>query len=714
MIRSKLILAGFTFGLLAGTSLWLAGEASAPFTGHGNPEALSSVYQRWKTGYEQRGGSEVLRLGLSYSKAMSTMLTDGRGEVAINLLNGQVRAQVEGLPDGAYDLWMLDSASAAGRTGKTYKIGSFTAQNHQYQLQTVLDRQQLAGLTLDAVALAKVGDDPSKQGLLFGSPGVMQRLYFNERFIPIARVGQVVPSAAKPEVAFSFLLPKVALADASSSSNSQLTNLVARGQRIFTQETFNGNGRTCSTCHRPDHNHTIDPAYIATLPKNDPLFVAEYNRNLAGLEKPALVRQFALFQANADGYSNPPVYRSAPHLLGLSNSLAFERAANGGEFPQDEDYFLQHEPIAQQENRDTQAIGWSQDGAPDGGALRDFAKGAISQHLPKSLNRVAGTDFRLPTSDELDALEAYMLSLGRNQDPNLAAMTFSSPLVQQGLLLFNTKNNPGQTLTNGYPSGGTPTFGTTANCNGCHSNAGAISSTTGGNPTRDTGVERMRNQQHRVFDPSVPYDGGFGQVVQSDCGPDFDQTCYSDGSVDPHNIRPTNHQRLNRFNAPSVIEAADTAPYFHNNTVTTLEETIAFYNTDAFNNSPGAFTTKGVNRQVHLDSSQVVQVALFLRTMNALDNIRSSTLMDQKAMTLSGNDAAETVRLAASDTADAVRVLKEAVTNPYPQATALLQQALELERGQLSGFFFGSGRSQALQQAINLKAQAKALMVSGG
>ena len=42
-----------------------------------------------------------------------------------------------------------------------------------------------------------------------------------------------------------------------------------------------------------------------------------------------------------------------------------------------------------------------------------FAQGAIAQHFPKTLERINGIDFRLATSEELDALEAYMLSLGR-------------------------------------------------------------------------------------------------------------------------------------------------------------------------------------------------------------------------------------------------------------------------------------------------------------
>ena len=43
--------------------------------------------------------------------------------------------------------------------------------------------------------------------------------------------------------------------------------LIERGRQLFMNETFNGNGRTCATCHPPTNNFTIDPAFIAGLPR---------------------------------------------------------------------------------------------------------------------------------------------------------------------------------------------------------------------------------------------------------------------------------------------------------------------------------------------------------------------------------------------------------------------------------------------------------------
>src|ERR1043166_1967144 len=150
------------------------------------------------------------------------------------------------------------------------------------------------------------------------------------------------------------------------------------GGDLFLRETFNGNGRSCATCHAVTRTFTIDPAFIAPRPANDPLVVAETNPDLAKLEIPKEMRQFGLILENVDGFSPDPtthfVLRSVPHTLSLATS-----ATNPTGAP------------ATPANR----TGWSGDGAPGAGALRDFQTGAITQHYTKSLHRVAGADFRL-------------------------------------------------------------------------------------------------------------------------------------------------------------------------------------------------------------------------------------------------------------------------------------------------------------------------------
>ncbi|MGH8525706.1 MAG: hypothetical protein ACREXY_16325, partial [Gammaproteobacteria bacterium] len=86
--------------------------------------------------------------------------------------------------------------------------------------------------------------------------------------------------------------------------------LVAKGRELFFKETFDGNGRTCGTCHRAENNLTVDPAFIATLPKDDPLFVAEFIPALAkNFEDPKLMRKRGLILENLDGTDKPGVMR---------------------------------------------------------------------------------------------------------------------------------------------------------------------------------------------------------------------------------------------------------------------------------------------------------------------------------------------------------------------------------------------------------------------
>ena len=66
--------------------------------------------------------------------------------------------------------------------------------------------------------------------------------------------------------------------------------LIEEGRRIFFEETFDGNGRTCGTCHPATHNFTIDAEFIRTLHRRnprDPLFVAEFVPELKELEDPS-------------------------------------------------------------------------------------------------------------------------------------------------------------------------------------------------------------------------------------------------------------------------------------------------------------------------------------------------------------------------------------------------------------------------------------------
>src|SRR5262245_37600862 len=219
------------------------------------------------------------------------------------------------------------------------------------------------------------------------------------------------------------------------------------GANLFFRAPFGGNGRTCATCHRVDNNLTIDPAFIAKLPKTDPLFVAEFDLNLKDLEKPPQMHEFGLILENVDGFDPDPtthfVLRSVPHTLSLAKSVTRPQGSQ--------------DPPADR-------TGWSGDGAPGKGALRDFMTGAIRQHYTKTLARVRGQDFRLASDTQLGQIDQFMLTTGR-----------SSELVLTSVVMSDTRADNGRTLF------------LNVGCNACHGNAGA--NIGGANFNFNTGVE---------------------------------------------------------------------------------------------------------------------------------------------------------------------------------------------------------------------------------
>ncbi len=413
--------------------------------------------------------------------------------------------------------------------------------------------------------------------------------------------------------------------------------LIAKGRALFFDETFDGNGRTCGTCHREDNNFTIDPAFIATLPDDDPLFVAEFNPALKTLERPRLMREFGLILENQDGFDdleNNFNLRGVPHTLGMRVSI---------------------------DSRQGPRTGWSGDGAPGDGSLRSFATGAVIQHFTQSLKRVPGVHFRLPTDEELDALEAFQLSLGRQQDLTLS-LPLKGTVARRGQEIF---------LDNAL-----------GKCNACHFNAGAnanpnIFGPGVGNMNFNTGVEDLPDQPADLTGEFVPPDDGLGTP--------------GDGT----------------FNTPPLVEAADTSAFFHNNSIETIEGAVAFYNGDAFNNSPAGQALAGATGGgINLDGTQVVEVAAFLRVINALENIRASIELIEQSNRSSGARAKELLGLAVADTKDGIGVLIGG--GLHPQAVAHLKEAKHLAQRAARSLF--SRRSHA-NAAIRELEQARAEMI---
>lgn len=358
------------------------------------------------------------------------------------------------------------------------------------------------------------------------------------------------------------------------------------GARLFFDEKFNGNGRTCGSCHPASNNFTIDRTFMQSLPATDPLFIADNpSFPLASLEVPEL-KTFGLIRENLDGFDdldNKFVLRGVPHLFSMSKTL--ERDTTDGTSA-----------------AFTERAGWSGDGVT-GGTLREFTNGAIEQHFTKDLGRTPGTSFRVATASELDRIRTFQLALGRKNELNLNNVHLTDSFAEQGRLDFLD-----------------PQIG---RCNECHGNAGANSPATGKNSNFFGGFDQFAADHASlpVRNGVIQRDGGFGgkglaapnvTVGVTSTTPDG----FGDGS----------------FNTASLIEAADTGPFFHHNNVGSegpgivLPSAILFYSSSNFNDSPaGQKLIQQFGTPITLPGNSVVEIAAFLRVLNTFFNLDLAT-----------------------------------------------------------------------------------------
>ena len=281
----------------------------------------------------------------------------------------------------------------------------------------------------------------------------------------------------------------------------QEPDLVDQGKDIFENETFGGNGRTCSNCHRGPR-FALDLPVVAQVPDSDPLFVAEGNADLPvwdpddpdtpAFEAPkSLIRSRGLILQNPN--DGPQVLRAVPGLLNLAWTAPYGASGSAAD-------------------------------------LRSQTQLAIRQHMTKSMNREPGVDFRWAVRAELDALEAYMLSLTSHNtydiDTIINNLGWTNPQMQWAL-------DGRQDFVN-------------VGCTVCHS----TQVLSGG--FHATGVES--------FNLSLPRDPGIGT------------------------------HELPRFDTPQLFGLGfreGKQNFFHNNTFAKMQEAVRFYTTDQFEEASG-------------------------------------------------------------------------------------------------------------------------------
>lgn len=356
--------------------------------------------------------------------------------------------------------------------------------------------------------------------------------------------------------------------------------LTRQGEALFSRETFNGNGRTCQTCHKPGRDQfSLTPATIASLDPHDSLFVFENNVNilkLATRSRPSDLRG-RITGTSGDGQilagsGDTYLVTGGEDLAGTitdsqGNSGQFQSFTDGdldGPTPgngssrglEDHD-LLTHGRGLILENIDgfrkrevfrtsphllnlafTAPYGMSGEFKD----LREFSDGAVVQHFPRSLRRMSDVDFRHPTDEELRAMEAFMNSLIHPRDGNYDLNRFATTELQKrGRNIF---------------------FNNESKCFRCHSGPLLnemdtklpVASATGN--TADTGVANLITNTLSQF--SLP--------------------------SEPSGFPPG--QSTRKFNTPSLFGIRLTGPFFHEGSTRTLREAVQFYDRPEFLASP--------------------------------------------------------------------------------------------------------------------------------
>jgi cytochrome c peroxidase len=503
-----------------------------------------------------------------------------------------------------------------------------------------------------------------------------------------------------------------------SKTCKHITDQVLLGECLFNKETFEGNGRTCASCHPPENNFTIDPKFIANLPANDKLFVFEdpafpglngqcrpaggsptgqfcstdtecgIGETCDSLENGVLMRKYGLILENVDGLTEPGRMRSVPHTLSMTTSLtnSFGPAPTGtkghgigwsgdgspgtvGSVDSPFSGFCDSEPtlycqgFSQADANASCGAEGPCNGRNSEGDLNSFSVGATIQHATKDLRRRIGMDFRLPTPDERDAMAAYQLSLGRqSDDPNIKNVEYKNDFVNEGRDNFFEGNR----------------------CSLCHEHAAANASFTGGtvNFNFNTGVEDLTNP-HILENVGALPDGGFNGGVNGFCTIPDPGTPLAAGTLSCSGSDQTAASAScavgtgpcvliddsigdGTQNTPPLIEAADTGPFFHNNESANIEAGVGFYQSSNF--------SRGIRGpRLDMTADTVNSISAWLRVINVLFNV------DQAKKFLAETDtkgcSKQLVKLALADIEDAYQVLEGSEYKMFGEAVDLLKEA---------------------------------------
>jgi hypothetical protein len=392
-----------------------------------------------------------------------------------------------------------------------------------------------------------------------------------------------------------------------------------RGQVLFTTEAFDGNGRTCASCHVLTRNLGLPPDDIQSRFAGidvtfDPLFIAEpgFNLNtltlasaatpgdLSGVITGTTGRGKVLTKVSATEYliygGIPPSELSGTVTDGANSAVvssvvagnldeledpARMRTSGDPAFPDGRGLILENIdgfanlPVFRKSPHlqnliHTGPYGFSNNISSltdivdsNGNVLEEgFATGAVKQHFPRRIERALGIDFRLPTRQEQADMAAFMVSAGVPAGSGAAQFNvdlFATTSAQRAgrAAFFNNTNTPGA-----------------GRCIQCHEPPVFAG------PAFNTGVTEQAINVSTDNLPPEPAAGG----------------------------RPSTRA----FGTPSLFNVAANGPFFHDNSVPDLAGVMDFFTSPTFSNSPAALQF-GIN--LNLTAGQKSDLVKFMEAL---------------------------------------------------------------------------------------------------
>jgi hypothetical protein len=608
---------------------------------------LELFYLGWQKRYLDRGGDRNVDLPVGWMQGLSTEPSKARGRVRLNLIDGAIRAEVRGLNGQPADLWLVDNQEGPGMT---------------VQPQPGDRMLKIGSLRTDGGA-ARISAALA--------PGFFRG--FELDLVVVSRPGRTpaessVLVGARPFFERLYTRTRVAMATRRERDArlfgpaSMLAWLSPRAAEAGSTEILVSHGLVSQAV-----GDGADLFFRGTFGGNgrtcgtchraennlelDPDFIS----TLPADDK-LFIAELPPAEGGVPGLERPALMRGHGQIL--INIDGFENPTSK--------FVMRGVPHALSLSTSVgqglyQSAGWSGDASP---IFRLFPNFAINQHFTKNLRRLVGTDFVQPTDAELDAMEAFLLAGGRLNDLFLLNVKLTDPAARAGKLRFLS-----------------------VGCDSCHFNAGAAIPI-----NANTGVERASDPS-QATEPH-PRDGGAGSSPNRDCDGDGTPDCFGYGA----------------FNAPPLIEAADTGPFFHNNSAATLEEAVRHYSTDAFSQASG-------QRPLLMSEKDILDIAAFLRVLNAAFNSAISIQRNSAALTLEKSDSGdphETVNmllaLSSKEAMDAIDVLSQ--RKLHPPSVTLLKNAIA-KNGRAIAAISSKERQALIQAALSDLKKAKAKFGTG-